>query len=234
MMLAVGRETRMTLKLIIGNKNYSSWSFRPWIAMKVAGIPFEEWVVSLNDPHFKRIVMEISPAGKVPALADGEVQVWESLAILEYLAAKFPDTKLWPEDPKARAHARAIAAEMHAGFVPLRRECPMNFWRPVKRRALSPEAVANVKRIDAMWADCRARFGAGGEFLFGGFGAADAMYAPVVSRFATYAVEVGSAARAYMAAIMELDAWREWKAAAVQEPWVLPEDEPDWPVVLKA
>jgi glutathione S-transferase len=224
----------MTLKLIIGNKNYSSWSFRPWIAMKVAGIPFEEQVISLDDPQFKRIVMEISPAGKVPALADGEVRVWESLAILEYLAAKFPDAKLWPEDPKARAHARAIAAEMHAGFAPLRRECPMNFWRPVKQRALSPEALANVKRIDAVWTDCHTRFGAGGEFLFGGFGAADAMYAPVVARFATYAVEAGPISRAYMDAIMGLEAWREWKAAAVQEPWVLPEDEPDWPVVLKA
>ena len=121
----------MALNLIIGNKNYSSWSLRPWIAMKVAGIPFAERVISLDDPHFKRTVMAISPAGKVPALADGEVHVWESLAILEYLADKFPDAKLWPDDPEARAHARAIAAEMHAGFVPLRRECPMNFWRPV-------------------------------------------------------------------------------------------------------
>src|ERR1700724_669266 len=108
----------MTLKLIIGNKNYSSWSFRPWIAMKVAGIPFAEQVISLNDPHFKRTVLEISPAGKVPALADGGVHVWESLAILEYLAEKFPDAKLWPADPEARAQARAIAAEMHAGFAP--------------------------------------------------------------------------------------------------------------------
>jgi glutathione S-transferase len=223
----------MALKLIIGNKNYSSWSLRPWIAMKVAGIAFDERVISLDDPQFKRIVMEISPAGKVPALADGDVRVWESLAILEYLAEKFPDAKLWPDDPKARGHARVIAAEMHAGFVALRRESPMNFWRPVKQRELGPEAVANVRRIDAMWTDCRARFGAGGEFLFGAFGAADAMYAPIVSRFATYAVEVGPASRAYMAAMTGLAAWQEWKAAAVQEPWVLPEDEPDWPVVLK-
>jgi len=223
----------MALNLIIGNKNYSSWSLRPWIAMKVAGIPFAERVISLDDPHFKRTVMAISPAGKVPALADGEVHVWESLAILEYLADKFPDAKLWPDDPEARAHARALAAEMHAGFVPLRRECPMNFWRPVKPRNLSPDAAANVERIDAMWTDCRARFGAGGPFLFGRFGAADAMYAPVVARFATYAVGVGPASRAYMEAMMGLAAWQEWKAAAVQEPWVLPEDEPDWPAVLK-
>jgi glutathione S-transferase len=222
------------MKLIIGNKNYSSWSFRPWIAMKTAGIPFEERVVSLNDPQFKRTVAKISPAGKVPALADGEVHVWESLAILEYLAEKFPDAKLWPDDAEARAHARVISAEMHAGFVPLRSECPMNFWRPVKQRELSPEAAANVHRIDAMWTECRSRFGSGGPFLFGAFGAADAMYAPVVSRFATYAVGVGPSARAYMEAMMGLAAWQEWKAAAVKEPWVLPEDEPDWPVVLKA
>ncbi len=224
----------MALTLIIGNKNYSSWSFRPWIAMKVAGLPFAERVVSLDDSGFKRTVGEISPAGKVPVLADGDVHVWESLAILEYLAERFPGAKLWPDDPKARAHARAISAEMHAGFMPLRRECPMNFWRPVKKRELSPEAAANVARIDAMWTDCRSRFGAGGQFLFGTFGAADAMYAPVVARFATYAVEVGPASRAYMDAMMDLAAWREWKAAAVREPWVLPEDEPDWPVVLKA
>ncbi len=222
------------MKLIIGNKNYSSWSLRPWIAMKTAGIPFEERVISLNDPQFKRTVAKISPAGKVPALADGEVHVWESLAILEYLAEKFPDAKLWPADPQGRAHARAIAAEMHAGFVPLRRECPMNFWRPVKKRELSPEAAANVARIDAMWTDCRSRFGSGGEFLFGAFGAADAMYAPVVGRFATYAVDVGPSSRAYMEAVMGLPAWQEWRAAAVKEPWVLPDDEPDWPVVLKA
>jgi len=224
----------MALKLIIGNKNYSSWSLRPWIAMKVAGIAFAEQVISLNDPQFKRTVTAISPTGKVQALADGELHVWESLAILEYLAERFPDAKLWPHDPKSRAHARAIAAEMHAGFVPLRSECPMNFWRPVKKRELSVDAVANVTRIDAMWDDCRSRFGAGGPFLFGTFGAADAMYAPVVSRFATYAVEVGPRSRAYMEVVMGLAAWQEWKAAALQEPWVLAEDEPDWPVVLKA
>ena len=182
----------MTLKLTIGNKNYSSWSFRPWIAMKVAGIAFEEEVISLNAPDFKARVGKLSGTGKVPALTDGDVQVWESLAILEYLAEKFPAAGLWPADPAARAHARAIAAEMHAGFVPLRRLLPMNMWRPVKPLALTPEAEANVRRIEAMWTDCRNRYGKGGAFLFGAFGAADAMYAPVVSRFHTYAVEVGS------------------------------------------
>jgi glutathione S-transferase len=223
----------MALKLIIGNKNYSSWSLRPWIAMRTVGIEFTEQVISLDHPDFKRTVQAISPAGKVPALADDGVNVWESLAILEYLAEKFPAAGLWPSDPAARAHARAISAEMHAGFMALRRECPMNLWRPVKGRALSPEAQANVARIDAMWTDARRRFGTGGPFLFGPFGAADAMYAPVVARLRTYAIEVSPEARAFMAAIISLPAWQEWHAAALEEPWVLPADEPDWPIVLK-
>ncbi len=223
----------MTLKLIIGNKNYSSWSLRPWIAMKVAGIAFDEQVISLDAKDFKARVTKISGTGKVPALVDGDVHVWESLAILEYLAEKFPQARLWPADPQARAQARAIAAEMHAGFVPLRRELPMNMWRPVKPRELTPEVAANVARIDAMWTDCRNRFGAGGPFLFGAFGAADAMYAPVVSRFHTYGVAVGPVARGYMDAVMALPAWAEWRAAALREPWILAEDEVDWPTVLR-
>ena len=222
----------MGFHLTIGNKNYSSWSMRPWFAMKVAGILFEETVISLNAPDFKER-LKISGTGKVPVLAAGTVRVWESLAILEYLAETVPAAKLWPADAAARAHARAISNEMHAGFLPLRRQCPMNMWRPVKNMELNAEAAANVARIDAMWSDCRARFGAGGPFLFGTFTAADAMYAPVVSRFHTYAVEVGAASRAYMAAVMALPAWAEWSAAAVKEEWVLPEDEPDWPTVLR-
>jgi glutathione S-transferase len=223
----------MALKLIIGNKNYSSWSFRPWIAMKVAGIPFEETVISLDAADFKERLLKVSGTGKVPALVDGDVHVWESLAILEYLAEKFPAAGLWPADSASRAHARAIASEMHAGFQPLRKHCPMNFWRPIKQRELPDDVVANVWRIDAMWKECRTRYGDGGPFLFGRFGAADAMYAPVVSRFFTYAVEVGPASRAYMEAVRGLPAWSEWQQAALQEPWVLPEDEPDWPTVLK-
>jgi glutathione S-transferase len=221
----------MALVLIIGNKNYSSWSLRPWLAMKVAGIVFEETVISLDHPEFKATVLKYSPAGKVPILVDGDVRVWESTAILEYLAEKFPQAGLCPASPQARAHARAIIAEMHAGFLPLRREHPMNFWRPAQARARTPEAQANVERIDAMWAECRVRFGQGGPFLFGAFGAADAMYAPIVARFHTYAVEVGATARAYMHAVMELTAWAQWRDAALQEPWVLPQDEPDWPLV---
>jgi glutathione S-transferase len=219
----------MTLKLIVGNKNYSSWSLRPWIAMKVAGIPFEEEVISLDAEDFKQRTTKISGTGKVPALDDDGVHVWESLAILEYLAERFPQAGLWPADPIARAHARAIAAEMHAGFVPLRRHLPMNVRRPPKAHALAPEVAANVHRIDAMWTDCRNRFGAGGPFLFGAFGAADAMYAPVASRFHTYVVDLSPSARAYVAAVMALPAFVEWEAAAVQEPWVLPRVEVDWP-----
>ena len=165
----------MALKLIIGNKNYSSWSLRPWIAMKVADIPFEETVISLNAPDFKAVVGPHSGTGKVPVLIDGDVRVWESLAILEYLAEKFPDRGLWPSDVAARALARVVANEMHAGFLPLRRLLPMNMWRPVIKRELTPEAAVNVKRLEAIWNDCRAQFGQGakdsGPFLFGRYGA---------------------------------------------------------------
>jgi glutathione S-transferase len=223
----------MPLKLIIGNKNYSSWSMRPWIAMKAAGIVFEEEVISLDAYDFKDRVSKVSGSGKVPALIDGDVHVFESLAILEYLAEKHPDARLWPGTSQARAHARAIACEMHAGFGPLRRHLPMNMRRPVRRRDLPPVVQANVGRIEAVWADCRRRYGADGAFLFGAFGAADAMYAPVVSRFHTYEVELGAVGRAYMDAVMALPAWGEWFAGALQEHWVLAEDEVDWPTVLR-
>jgi glutathione S-transferase len=223
----------MSLHLVIGNKNYSSWSFRPWFAMKTAGIAFDETVISLEAEDFKVRVTAISGAGKVPVLIDGDVRVWESLAILEYLAEKFPESRLWPKDFAARAHARAVASEMHAGFLPLRRHLPMNVWRPVKSRALDDGSKADVARIDVIWSDCRARFGVGGPFLFGVFSAADAMYAPVVWRFHTYAVEVSVVARVYMNAMMMQPAWREWRDAALREPWVLPHDEVDWPQVLR-
>jgi glutathione S-transferase len=223
----------MTMHLIIGNKNYSSWSFRPWLAMKVAGTDFEETVISLDAPDFKARVTVPGGSGRVPVLIDGDVRVWESLAILEYLAEKFPAASLWPKNAAAQAHARAIASEMHAGFLPLRRHLPMNMARPVKKRALDDDATANAGRIDAIWSECRSEFGAGGPFLFGPFGAADAMYAPVVSRFHTYAVEVSAAARDYMRSMMALPAWNEWREAARREPWVLAQDEVDWPQVSR-
>ena len=219
----------MGLELVIGNKNYSSWSFRPWLAMKVARIAFAETVIPLDTPDFKSRIADLSVAGKVPVLIDGDTRVWESLAILEYLAEKNPEAGLWPRDARARAHARAICSEMHAGFQPLRRQFPMNMRRPVKAHELNADAAADVRRIETLWGDCRARFGQGGPFLYGAFGAADAMYAPVVSRFHTYGVEVGGATRDYMRAITALPEWSEWREAARREPWVIPQDEIDWP-----
>ncbi len=221
----------MSLTLIIGNKNYSSWSLRPWIAMKVAGIAFEEILIPLYVPGSTEQVLKYSPAGKVPILIDGNERVWESLAILEHLADRFPAAKLWPADARARSHARAISAEMHAGFVAQRQHCTMNLWLPPKPRPQPDEVLANVRRIDALWSDCRARFGQGGPFLFGGFGAADAMYAPVVARFRNYGLPVSATARAYMDAVMALPAWREWYDAAMKETWVMQHNEPDWPLV---
>lgn len=219
----------MTLKLIVGNKKYSSWSFRPWIAMSVGGIPFEDIVIPFETEEFKRDVGGVSGTGKVPVLIDGDIRIWESLAILEYLAEKFPEASLWPKDVAARAHARVVANEMHAGFQAMRNHLPMNFARRVIKRDLPPPVVANVQRVEALWADCRARFGKGGPFLFGAFGNADAMYAPVVGRFYTYDVDVGEGTRAYMKAIMALPAWQQWVAAGIKEPWLFADDEVDWP-----
>jgi glutathione S-transferase len=223
----------MTLHLVIANKNYSSWSLRPWLALKVAGIAFDETLISLDAADFKSRLLALSGAGKVPVLVDGDVRIWESLAILEYLAEKFPAVALWPRAPAARAHARAIASEMHAGFQPLRRQLPMNVRRRIIPRALEGDAMADVARIEVIWNECRSRFGSDGPFLYGTFSAADAMYAPVVSRFHTYAVEVGTVARDYMRALIALPAWHEWQEAAKREPWVLPHDEVDWPQVLR-
>ncbi len=221
----------MGLHLVIGNKTYSSWSFRPWLAMKVAGIAFEETLISLDAVDFKERLLAISGAGKVPVLVDGETHIWESLAILEYLAEKFPAAGLWPRKPDARASARAIAAEMHAGFQALRRQLPMNIQRPIIPRAIDVAAAADVARIETIWNECRSRYGKAGPFLYGAFGAADAMYAPVVSRFHTYAIKVSSATRDYMNAHMMLPAWNEWCDAARREPWILPDDEVDYPDV---
>ena len=221
----------MALRLIIGNKNYSSWSMRPWIGLRAAGIPFDEEVISLYVPGSKEQILKYSPAGKVPVLIDGAVHIWESLAILEYAAEKFPAAGLWPSDPAARAHARAISAEMHAGFAALRNECGMILWRPPAKKALSPEAQANIARIQELWTDARARFGAGGLFLFGKFSAADAMYAPVVARFATYMIDVTPQVATYMAAMTSLPAWREWRRGALTETWVIPKFEESYPTV---
>jgi len=224
------------MKLVIGNKNYSSWSFRPWIVMKALGIPFEEILIPfgtpLGNPDFRARVAAYTPTGLVPVLIDGDVHVWETLAIMEYLAEKFPDKQLWPADVKARAHARAISSEMHAGFSALRGECPVNFRRPIRERALPEAAQANVRRVDTIWTECRRKYG--GPFLFGTFCAADAMYAPMVARLNIYGQKVSREALAYMETMMALPAWAEWRKGALAETWIVPEDEADWPTVLTA
>jgi glutathione S-transferase len=209
----------MALTLLLGNKNYSSWSMRPYLALAHHKVPFEEIVVPLYEGDYKQAILKYSPAGKVPVLIDGDIAVWESLAILDHLAEKFPKLALWPADPAARAHARAISAEMHAGFAALRQACPMNLKRAPKPIALSPEAVADIARVAQIWNDARKRFGKGGDFLFGEFSAADCMYAPVAARFRTYAVESDPVSAAYVEAIHRLPAFIAWREAGLKEPW---------------
>ncbi len=206
------------LKLVIGNKNYSSWSMRPWLALRANDIPFEEVFIPLYTGQAdKDRLLSFSVSGKVPALVDGDITVWDSLAIIEYLAETFPDAGLWPADRAARAHARAISAEMHSGFMPLRNECGMNLHRPIRAVALSDDARANVARIQDIWANCHARYGKQGPFLFGAFGGADAMYAPVVHRFHTYAIPVKPEAQHYVDAMMALPAFQQWTREGLAE-----------------
>lgn len=216
------------LKLILGNKTYSSWSLRPWIAMRHAGISFEEEVVRLDfdgDGPANAHLKQYSPAGRVPVLFDGDVCIWESLAILEYMAEREPEAGLWPQDRTIRAKARVAANEMHAGFGALRSELPMNVRRTPAKVAHSDAAQTDIDRIEAIWTTCRAEFGGDGDFLFGGFSIADAMYAPVASRFAVYDIELEGAAARYVDTLLALPAFGEWKAAAEAEPWVIEAEE---------
>src|SRR6266702_4783189 len=207
------------LKLVIGNKNYSSWSMRPWLALRANNIPFEEIFVPLytDNKADKDRLLSFSGAGKVPALIDGDVTVWDSLSIIEYLAEKFPRAALWPEDRAVRAHARSISAEMHSGFMALRSECGMNLHRPVRAVALSDDAQSNVARIQAIWTECHQRYGKDGPFLFGGFSGADAMFAPVVHRFRNYAIPVQGDARHHVDAMNSLPAFAEWTRDGLAE-----------------
>ena len=212
----------MALKLVIGNKNYSSWSMRPWLALRASNIAFEEIFVPLYTGEAgKQRLLDFSRAGKVPIMLDGDVRVWDSLAIIEYVAERFPEKRLWPENPAQRAHARSISAEMHSGFAALRNECGMNLHRPVRAIELSADARANIARVQEMWTDCRARYGQAGPFLFGAFGAADAMFAPVVHRFRTYAIAVTPETQAYMDTMMALPAFAEWTKAGLAETLVI-------------
>ena len=213
------------LVLVIGNKAYSSWSLRPWLLMKQAGIGFEEVRLSLYAEGAKQKLLQHSPTGKVPVLKDGDLTVWDSLAICEYLAERHPEKQLWPAQPAARARARSISAEMHSGFANLRNQMPMNVRREFPGRARTPEVAAEVARIEAIWNECRGRHGADGPFLFGAFSIADAMYAPVASRFRTYGVALAGAGTQYVAAIHALPAMREWVAGAQAEAEVNPQYE---------
>lgn len=209
--------------LYIGNKNYSSWSFRPWMALTGCGIPFEERLIPFDfdagNPKFK----EISPTGRVPVLHHGSLRVWESLSIIEYAAEIFPDAGLWPTDSGDRAMARSISMEMLSGFRALRGACPMNMRREVRPIDL-PEGVADdVARIETIWRDMRRR--SGGPFLFGAFSAADAMYAPVVNRFRVYDLVRQAETLDYMQAMENQPAWIAWRDAALAETWIVPEDE---------
>lgn len=210
------------LHLVIGNKNYSSWSLRPWMALTMAHIPFEETVIPLYQPQTKKRITEHSAAGRVPVLLHGKLSVWESLSILEYLAELFPEKKLWPEGKGARAAARSAASEMHSGFAALRNACPMNLRRPRKGVVLNDAVKADIARIDALWRECRKAHSRKGKFLFGAFGNADAMFAPVVTRFDTYDVKVSNESRAYMDAVLATPAFQTWKKAALEETWKLP------------
>lgn len=211
------------LTLYIGNKNYSSWSFRPWIGLKVAGISFDERLVpfemAAGNPKFK----EFSPTGKVPVLVDGDLVIAESLAILDHVARKFPDTHLWPSDENIRTLAMAASCEMLGGFSAIRNQCPMNMRRPIKKFEQDAALAKDVARIEALWSQSLNKFN--GEFLFGTFSVADAMFAPVVNRLDVYELTSNEQIRAYMDRVKALKAWKEWELAGINEPWIVEEDE---------
>jgi glutathione S-transferase len=216
------------MKLLIANKGYSSWSQRAWLVLRHFGIPFEETVQPMYVEGWKEAILKWSPTGKVPCLVDGDITVWESLAIIEYLAETFPDRGIWPADKAARAHARAISSEMHAGFQNLRRDYTCNWRRSYAWKVRGDgSAQDDVKRIVALWKEARQRFAAGGPFLYGAFTAADAMYAPVVGRLTTYSWPVDAETEAYMEAVRRLPAYAEWVAAGRAEPWTIPQYELD-------
>ncbi|MEM9330194.1 MAG: glutathione S-transferase family protein [Pseudomonadota bacterium] len=211
------------MKLFIGNKNYSSWSFRPWLGMKMQDIAFEEVLIPFEDeignPKFK----EFSPTGKVPCLTDGDLTVWESLAILEYVADKFPQKEFWPHDIQKRAVARAVAHEMHGGFSALRSECPMNMRRKHEAIQVSESVRKDVSRIEELWDQCLQM--SGGPFLFGSFTNADAMFAPVVNRLEIYVLSKADSVLRYTESMKGLTHWIEWDKAGRQEPWIVDADE---------
>jgi glutathione S-transferase len=214
------------MKLIIANKNYSTWSLRPWLLLRHSGIPFEEELIDFNAADFKTRVKQYSGAGKVPVLVDGELVVWDSLAIAEYIAEKYPEKALWPHAVPARAVARSVCAEMHSGFQELRSTLVMNCQTHFHAPLLPKEVRAQVARLVEIWRDCRERFGKDGPFLFGRFSVADAFFAPVTIRFTAYGIELPAVARDYVATIQELPAMQEYVAAARAETSFVDSDEP--------
>ncbi len=206
--------------LIIANKRYSSWSMRGWLAMKLAGVPFDEIVIPLDLETTKAAIAEHSPSGLVPTLKHGPRTIWDSLSIIEYLAELFPGHGFWPEDPTARAFARSVSAEMHSGFRALRGEMPMNIGAAKRGHAHSTDAEADVQRVMRIWRDCLHVFG-GGPFLFGPVGAADIMFAPVITRFETYGIQLDEICRTYARNVMTWPPVMEWCEAAKGEPWVI-------------
>jgi glutathione S-transferase len=215
--------------LVIGNKNYSSWSLRAWLLMKQAGMPFDEIRIPLYVAGSKESLRKYAPSGKVPVLLDGSLAVWDSLAIAEYLAERHPDRRLWPQDSAVRAVARSISAEMHSGFSALRSNMSMNCRGSFPGVGRTVEVAADIERIQRMWTDCRERLGAAGPFLFGEFTIADAMYAPVVLRFKTYAVQLAPVARQYADTVLALPSLQDWVEAAKAETEVIPAFEPAIP-----
>jgi glutathione S-transferase len=217
------------LKLIIGNKVYSSWSLRGWLAVKQSGLPFEEVVAPLYDDAWpeRKAQADLAPSvGKVPTLWDGDIAVWDSLAIIDYLDAVSGGDRFWPKDKAALALARSISAEMHSGYQALRNACTMNMRHVLPAQDLAPDVAANVARIVDLWDRARSRFGQGGDYLFGAFGAADIMFAPVVTRFVTYSIALPASAQAYRDAVLAHPFMQEWAAGAEQEEWVIPQFEP--------
>jgi glutathione S-transferase len=209
--------------LVLGNRNYSSWSLRPWLFLHAFGVDTEDRVLPLDTPAFRERIGGLSPSARVPALHHDGIVVWDSLAICEYANETFLGGRGLPADRAARAVARSVCAEMHSGFAALRSECPMNVRRRVATPIrLSESAQADVERVCAIWRECRARYGAGGEFVFGAFSMADAFYAPVATRLRTYGIAVDAVERRYMDAIFALPAFREWEAASVAETEQLP------------
>lgn len=201
---------------------------RPWLVLKAFGIAFEETLIPLyRDAEDKQRILDVTPSGKVPALVDGDITVWDSLAIIEYIAERFPDAGVWPAHRAARAHARSISAEMHGGFGALRRECGMNIHRPICAKMLSIEALGDIERIQTMWIDCRQRHARSGPYLFGAFSAADAMYAPVVHRLRTYAIDVEPRVRDYMDVMRMHPAFAQWTQEALAETLVIEKFETD-------